>query len=296
MSIDYLERSRHLGKPIMFFLIEGAGDNFEETPIGPFGFNDGETRMQLPWIERLVNGAVEPVPFIEWPIKTGDISSDGTLDKSDITVTMALGGPLDSVFLAYPPSQVINMTVFRGHVDDELIPSNFPAIWVGRILTSAREVNELSFNCQPVSSSVKRPGLRRNYQIGCPHALYGPDCRAVRANATIVRSTASVNRNVVTLASDVGLNANLYIGGLIEWKNANNGWKEIRTITAISTNGLNVTVRGVMRGLGPNQEVNLVRGCNHLMSGCNTHENILNYGGQPFIPLENPLSTKNQFY
>ncbi len=296
MSIEYLEQSRTLGKPINFYLIEGAGDGFEETPIGPFGFNNGEETMFLPWIERLVDGEPQPVPFIPWPIKNNDISTDGTLDKSDLTVTMALGSALDSIFLAYPPSQVVNITVFEGHIEDELIPSNYPASWIGRILTSGREVNELTLSCQPVSSSIKRPGLRRNYQLGCPHVLYGPQCRASRAAATIQRTAAAVNRNVITLDTSVGTNQSLYLGGLMEWVNVNNGLKEIRTITAMRPDGTEVTVRGVMRGLTAGTQINLIRGCNHLMSGCYTHNNILNYGGQPFIPLENPLSTKNQFY
>ena len=296
MSIQYLEQSRTLGKPINFYLIEGAGDNFQETPVGPFGFNDGEQTMVLPWIERFINGRNEPVPFIDWPIKNSDITSDGTLDKSDLTVTMALGSALDSIFLAYPPSQVVNLTVFEGHVDDELIPSNYPATWIGRILTSGREVNELTLNCQPVSSSIKRPGLRRNYQIGCPHVLYGNHCRANRAAATIQRTVSTINRNVINLTASIGVNQGLDLGGLVEWINVNNGLKEIRTITAMRPDGAAVTIRGVMRGLTPGTQINLIRGCNHLMSGCDTHSNILNYGGQPFIPLENPLSTKNQFY
>ena len=94
----------------------------------------------------------------------------------------------------------------------------------------------------------------------------------------------------------MGVNQELYLGGLVEWINVNNGLKEIRTITALRPDGTAVTIRGVMRGLTPGTQINLIRGCNHLMSGCYTHNNILNYGGQPFIPLENPLSTKNQFY
>ena len=296
MSIDFYERSRYLGEPVSLFLVEGAGDNFEETPVGPFGFTNGEEKMILPWIERFDNGVAKPVEFIPWPIKNNDVSSDGTLDKSDLTLTMAKGSALDPIFLAYPPSQVVNLSIFRGHVGDELIPSNYPAIWVGRILTSAREGNEVIFNCQPVSSSIKRPGLRRNYQIGCPHVLYGPHCRASKSRATITKTVASVNRNVITLTQTVGMNYALFLGGLIEWVNSNTGIKEIRTITAVSPDGTKVTIRGVMRGLVDGATVSMSRGCNHLMSGCNTHENILNYGGQPFIPLENPLSNKNQFY
>lgn len=296
MSIDFLENSRYLGKPVTFYIIEGADESFEENKIGPYAFSDSETTIRLPWITREINGEVVEVPFVPWPINSPDVSQDGTLDKSDITVKMALGTPLDEMFLAYPPSQVINLTVFQGHYGDEMIATNYPAKWIGRILTGSREENELSLNCQPVSSSVKRPGLRRNYQIGCPHVLYGKHCRASKAAATTAKTVSSVVRNVIRLSSTIGVNYSLYLGGLVEWNNYITGVLEIRTISNISPDGVNVTIRGVMRGVQAGQEVRITRGCNHLMTGCNTHNNILNYGGQPFIPLENPLTTKNQFY
>lgn len=298
MSIDYLENSRYLGKPVNFYLIEGGAtaEGLDETKVGPFAFCDAETTFRFPWIVRKIRGVNTEVAFVPWPIKGTEVSQDGTLDKSDITVTMALGTPLDSMFLAYPPSQVVNMTMFQGHVGDELIPTNYPAKWLGRILTGSREQNELLLNCQPVSSSVKRPGLRRNYQVGCPHVLYGSQCKAKKAAATMSRRVASVSRNVISLTKSVGNIHNHFLGGLVEWHNATTDVREIRTISSMSGDGAMVTIRGIMRGLNPGDSVSLIKGCNRLMSGCNLHNNILNYGGQPFIPLENPLSSKNQFY
>lgn len=296
MSVDYLENSRYQGKPITFYLVEGTADSPEETLIGPFGFCDGEEDFEFPWITRKIDGEDVPVRFRAWPINSGTLSQDGTLDKSNLSINMALGTPLDDMFLAYPPSQVVNMTVFQGHVGDELIQSNYPALWMGRILSGSWKENEMVLDCQPVSSSVKRPGLRRNYQVGCPHVLYGSQCRASRAAATIVKTVGSISRNRISLTQTVGTDFGLYLGGLAEWINQSNGTKEIRTISSITGDGVTVTIRGIMRGLAVGGSISLVRGCNRLMSGCNSHGNILNYGGQPFIPLENPLSTKNQFY
>ncbi|EGL63582.1 hypothetical protein AGRO_3651 [Agrobacterium sp. ATCC 31749] len=297
MSFDQFENSRYSGTPVSLYLIQGAENNGENGKIGPFGFNNGETTITKK-IGVDDQGQDILLPFYPWPIKNSTISHDGSLDKSDVTVTMSLGTEIDQLFLAYPPSQVVNLTIFEGHVGAPVTDENYPAIWLGRILGSTYRKNEMELSCQPVSTALRRPGLRRNYQIGCPHVLYGSQCRANRAAATVGKSVASVSRNRITTDSWLGDNFALYVGGLLEWINSETGVRELRTIASVENVGFTsvIVIRGVARGLAVGTSLSVIRGCNRQMSGCNQHGNILNYGGQPFIPLENPLSSKNQFY
>lgn len=301
MTFDTRESSRYTGQPVKLYLIQGANLS-DDVPLGPFAFNNGETNITRPVLD--ANGDPVDVVFIPWPIKNSDLSHDGTLDKSDITVTMAFGHPeMDTLFLAYPPSQVVNLTIFEGHIGDAVTQENFPATWMGRIVSgSYNDSNEQLLSCLPVSTKIKQPGLRRNYQIGCPHVLFGPQCRASKAAATVTRSVASVTRNKITLNTPL-TNADRYVGGLLEWANSDNGHKELRTISSTRPDGTEVTIRGLARGLAVGTPLSVIRGCNRQMTGCSQHtdsvaggSNIHNYGGQPFIPLENPLSQKNQFY
>ncbi|OQM75605.1 phage BR0599 family protein [Manganibacter manganicus] len=287
MSFDTLEDSRYSAQPVHLYLIRGA-----EGTIGPLGLNDGESVIVR-----------DGVTYQPWPIKCGDITQDGTLDKSDIKVTLALGTEVDELFLAYPPSQVVNLVIFEGHVNDTVTLENYPAVWMGRITGAANTQNEIELSCVPVSTSIKRVGLRVNYQIGCPHVLYGEACRANKAAATVSRNATEIHRNRITIDATVngtGADATAvgqrYVGGLLEWTDTATGRYEIRTISAITNGGTVVTIRGSTRGIGVGTTLSVVRGCNRQMTGCNTHNNIHNYGGQPFIPLENPLSQKNQFY
>ena len=296
MSYDYLESSRYSGTPVKLYLIRGALNDETTETIGPWGFNNGETPINRV-IGKKPNGADHILTFEPWPIANTTISHDGTLDKSDVTITMARGSPIDDVFLAYPPSQVVNLTIFEGHMTDTPTEANFPAIWMGRILSSSyTESNEIELSCQPVSTSLRRPGLRRNYQTGCPHVLYGTECGANRAAATVSRTIESIARNQINFTGVLSTTPERYIGGLVEWINSVTGGRELRTISAIPANARGVVVRGLIRGLAAGATISVIRGCNRQMSGCNQHSNIVNYGGQPFIPLENPLSSKNQFY
>lgn len=284
MSYGSRESSRYIGAPVKLFLVQGA-DPTGDSSIGPYAYCDGE----VPIVR-------EGISYTPWPIKHSDTTQDGTLDKSDVTVSLALGTPIDELFLAYPPSQVVNMTIFEGHIGDDVTTENYPAIWIGRILGAEWRENELDLSCLPVSASIKRPGLRRNYQIGCPHVLFGPQCGASKAAATVLRHATGIDRNQITIDTALGANYAQYIGGLLEWTNVDDGRKEIRTISDVSSSQTVLTIRGVVRGIWGSTSLSIIRGCNRQMIGCNQHNNILNFGGQPFIPSENPLSQKNQFY
>ena len=279
MSYGTLESSRHSGKPIKLFLFRGSQN------IGHFAYCDGEQPFTR-----------DGITYQPWPIKHDDINNSGNLDKSDLTVTMALGSDMDALFVAYPSSQVINLTIFEGHIGDVNIPANYPAIWVGRTAGGSFDGFELQITGNPISTSIRRPGLRRMYQIGCPHVLYGDQCQANKAAATSSRIVSVISGRTITLTVPLAAPVDRFIGGLLEWDDPVTGWHELRTITKINPAGTMVTIRGIPKGLSVTQTVTVARGCNRQMSGCNQHGNIFNYGGQPFIPLENPLSQKNQFY
>lgn len=264
------------------------GRSFEHGSFGPFAYTNAE--------EDIVRAGIT---YRTWPIKNSDISTTGTLDKSDVTITMGTGSGLESEFIGYPPSQVINLTIFQGHMDD--LPSlvDYPAEWLGRINAPEYNDNEVSFNAVPVSASIQRPGLRRNYQLGCPHVLYGAECKANKSRATVDRTVVSLVRNLVTVSPTLtagAISAASYVGGLLEWT-LPNGKKETRTIAKVDAGGNDLTIRGNLRGLSVTTQVKVVLGCPHNMTGCSTlHANIHNFGGQFAIPLDNPLSQKNQFY
>lgn len=261
------------------------GFGFEAGEFGPYAFCDGE--------EPITRDGITYEPF---PVSMSDISSSGDLDKSDITVTLARdSGSFEGEFIGFPVSQVINLIVFHGHTDDDPTLHNFPAIWVGRVGAPVFDEDTISFNCVPVSTSIQRPGLRRNYQLSCPHRLFGPQCRASKNDATVGREVTAILGNTVTFGDPLPLANTKYRGGLLEW--SFNGRSAIRTIITVDDDGTTITVRGNLRDLEVGSDVKITFGCNRLQGDCSElHNNILNFGGQPMIPLENPLSQKNIFY
>lgn len=263
-----------------------GGQDFAAGNLGPYAYTDAE--------KEVVKDGITYKPI---PIQRGAITSSGSLDKAMIEVTMSQGENVGDLFIAYPPAQVLNLIIYQGHVGDDPDSLNsFPVVWTGRVLGAQHPPNETKFTCEPVSTSMQRPGLRRNYQIPCPHVLYGSQCRANRKRATSVSQVVSASGNRVTLQPNwFGARPSAkYVGGMLGWTKPG-GTRELRSIMRIEGNTL--LLSGIIRDLPPGTTVDVMLGCNRNMGDCrNLHDNILNFGGQPWIPLQNPLGFVNNFY
>ena len=276
MSFPTFETSRHHGRPVNLFFIK-YGDSEDSY----FGYTDAEQDMT-------VAGKL----YKSVAVQRGAIVVKGNMDKAVLQVNMALNLEVAELFRSYPPSNVVRLTIFQGHLSDP--DGEFLVIWSGRVSSNKREAGELILSCEPTRTSLRRIGLRRHYQYSCPHVLFGPHCRANKVAATISSAVAGIDGQIITLASEWASGTpQLYLGGMVEWEN-DMGDTEYRTI--IRAKPTFVTISGQLRDLAVGDTIRLVRGCSRDMAGCNSHGNILNFGGCPFIPKVNPVSTVNQFF
>lgn len=263
------EASLTEGNPIYFYRF------FGET-LGSYHFTSSVRPITL-------DGDV----YAPWPIKHDAITFSMSPDRKDLKVTMGQGSLLDDIYTAYPPSENLYIQVRRSHSD---LPSitllEAPQIWNGRVMgVEYTGGSEVEFICEPLSTASRRPGLRRNFQLNCPHLLYGQDCKANKANATTVVSATPVNDTSFSI--NTTLDGPRYYGGIAEWTDSN-GRREAHTIRNLS--GLVVTIGGRIRDLPTGTSVSLSYGCDHSTDHCSDlHNNIHNFGGMPWIPLQNPM-------
>lgn len=276
MSFATVETSRQLGAPfalILFTYGPGATDVYAYTTSEDPVIRDSIT--------------YEPVP-----IHHDSFSSSGSLDRSAFEVKLSKFLAVADLFNGFPPSYEITLKLWLGHVGE----TEYKPVWFGKVLSHRVEGDELIFTCEPVSSSLRRSGLRRNYQRGCPHALYGDRCQASRAAFTTALPVQFVASPVVTLPVNWNgsLDTSKYVGGPAWWVDAD-GRTQYRSILRISTDTA-VQLNGDCSTLTTGMTLNVAPGCNHQMSDCTTlFHNINNYGGQPWIPLKNPLGIINNF-
>lgn len=283
MSFSVFETSRHKGQPVTLYLFIYGGEEDDSPSPTVFAYTDCEREITFDGF------TYEPIPVMR-----DNVVASGTLDKSTLTVRMPRGIEMSELFRVYPPTQVVTLIIRQGHIGDS--PLDFLVVWSGRVLSVGREGEECLVSCEPVSSSLRRPGLRRHYQLGCPHVLYGNQCQANRAAATVAGTVASISGTSATLSPgwSGAFDPTKFLEGMVEWTNATGG-VEKRKILSISGNTLRLS--GLLRDLSASDAVNVILGCNHQMTDCEfIHNNIFNFGGCPWIPTKNPIGFRNQYY
>jgi hypothetical protein len=235
-------------------------------------------------------------PFTPIAIKRTNIQRSGSLDKADMKLTVAGTNPIAQMFLRYPPSYVVTVEIFEGHFDD--YERAFLTIWQGRVLNCAfQQDNSAELSCQPGSTSMRRIGLRRHYQKGCPLDLYGPECRATKTEVECdFVSFAGNTLTGVIPGGGLPQEAEAYATGILQWVSTDHGRTEIRSILSCVEDGLNfiLTLNGPISHV-PETFV-IIKGCLHTERTCSVwHDNIVNYGGQLWIPDKNPVGTTSTY-
>lgn len=281
MSFSDYEDSRHGANPVELYL-----------------FRFGELAENY----RAYTNALAPITFdsvVYQPIpidrETQQITGKLESNAQGIVVTLPLDNDVSRLFSYFPPSYVVKLTVFKGNVADPATPSawllgeNFPVEFMGKVNEGSREGQTRVLSCSPLGNSLKRPGLRRNYQLSCPHVLYGPRCNAVKASAMTNGTITAIEGTTISLSPGwmkPGSTLTDYIGGTVEW--AGDYGREYRGILRAFAGSLQIM--GPPRFLAVTDTVDIFLGCPHTLESCNSlHSNGPNFGGDSFIPLTNPV-------
>jgi hypothetical protein len=88
--------------------------------------------------------------------------------------------------------------------------------------------------------------------------------------------------------------SDLFLGGTFRYTGEHGMLEILPIIKIVSTNV--VQLGRQPRGLTAGTEVEVVKGCDHTMAGCASHDNLPNYGGHPDIPTESPFGLRNNYY
>lgn len=205
------------------------------------------------------------------------------MSRNPITITMDKNAAFVQQYRGAPPSDVIQLTVFRYHEGDAEVVT----VWMGRVANVKFRERVAEVRCEPVFTSMKRPVLRRRYQTTCPHVLYGAQCGVSSASFEVTTDLLSVSGNTLT-ASAFGTKPDGYFsGGYVDWEV--NGNLERRFI--VNHVGQNLTINLPFGGMPSNATVRAFPGCDHVLATCNDKfNNVDNYGGQPFYPTKNPMN------
>lgn len=286
MALEDFAASKDKGQPVELYQFIYGLEADMMTPVD-FTYTDAAAPVTH-----------DTITYDPLPIMRSDLETKGDMSANELKITVPRSSGIADLFSSFPPTRVISVRIREGNVPNPDDPSswalgeNFPTVWLGRVLEAQHDGAETVLSCEAATVSMRRPGLRRHFQWPCPLVLYGSRCNANKASKTFTVNTTVLNGVQITLAAgwEGAYSKNNYLGGMVEWDGPTG--HEYRMITKVSGNTL--TLLGPVRDLTAGDPIDIVLGCPHTLAGCeNLHDNIVNYGGQPYIPTFNPIGKNN---
>lgn len=283
MTYGTYEASRTLGAPIHLY----------EFACGPQYFRYTDHEVAAVYLGNTFN----PLP-----IDRGKLVETGTMDKKQFSITLPHDCDIANLYLAYPPSDVTTVKIWAGHLGDP--DDEFKVVYTGRVLSCTRKKSSATLTCEPVTTSMKRNGLRRRYQYGCPYVLYSEKCGASKAANTVTSLVSDINGSRITLPGAWTAKPKAkYLDGIVSWTKTD-GSTETRTIKRVESGGNVLLLSYLPTGLAAGMTVSVSLGCNHKAGIAAQADgdcgplfgNIVNFGGQPWIPFKNPIGVVNNYY
>lgn len=214
-------------------------------------------------------------------IDRAEIELTDDVNRGGLSLTFPRDHELASKYLGQLTDFVTTITVRRGHYTDA--GQEFITYWKGRVVAAKANGATIELSCESVFTSVRRHGLRARYQRNCRHVIYSYGCGLSQATWEVGGDLLAVVGSVVTMAAAGGQPDGYYIGGILRLPGGGQ-----RLIT--NHVGVDLTLARPLDGLAAGVEVKIAPGCDHSKSSCtDKFNNLINFGGFPYMPLKNPF-------
>ena len=148
MPFATYETSIDSGEPVELYVFAYQGGTFYHTSASEDFDLAGVIYTSVPGLSR------------------SQIDDTGEISKSSLTLTAPEDYIISALFEVYPPSDVVELTVYRLHRAD---PTDIKTMWLGRVLNCTWSVGYSTLMCESMQTRLKQPGLRRIYSKNCPH-------------------------------------------------------------------------------------------------------------------------------
>ncbi len=226
----------------------------------------------------------EPVTFqsniyVPTQLERASVEQNTEIERAELKIKIQRDATILDNFVAYPPTEIMTLTIFRKHGND--VAEEFVTVWKGRVLTVEWSGSQATIACEPVFTSLKRPGLRRKFQSQCPHILYGAECALNNLAFQVIGTVSAISLNVVSAPEWI---AGGFDGGYLVFES-----NQFRSVVADDGAGT-LTLVSPFVGLEIGSLVEGFPGCAHDLTDCDVKfANVINYGGFPYVPGRNPF-------
>jgi len=278
-------------------------------PVALLRFRFSDRQLGITSAERDISH--DGMTYSATPLSYPSIKADGTVEKSGIKIVIPRDCETARTVLRDVP-EVVEVELIVGELVPGIGISEPKVLFLGIVATStANASGELELALDPLTSSLRRQGLTRNWSHTCPHVLYGPACKAVKADHTLVGTVRSVLQKGEqpdgswshiakveirpTLGAVTTESARLYVGGTATWHPDNSDRigqvvNAERFLISLTEPGLRISLNTTPSDLSVGDRITVAKGCGRTMESCgDVFGNIQNFGGFPWIPFEYPI-------
>lgn len=247
-----------------------------------FAFSDGDTTWRYTSADRAVSAMTHT--WASAPIGRGSIDETGEIHRAGLAVTLPITDAFARGFVSDQADRQVSVTMWSEAAEDD-----WAVAWRGRVVGANISGEVVTLNCESVFTSMRRPGLRARFTKGCRHALYGRGC-GLDLDAFDTASTVSAIAGLVITVPGANAQADgWWVGGMFRGPDST-------TRMIVAHAGNNLTISRAIAGLAVSDAVLIYPGCDHTRGTCHTKfNNVLNYGGFPWIPQVNPFGGGSVF-
>lgn len=212
-------------------------------------------------------------------IKRGGFTRGGDTNKSTLEIEVAASNPVALLYRNGWLAKAVMVTILRRHYED----TESVMIWRGRVTGCKWAGSTATLTSDAATTLFQRVGLRRVFQVGCPHPLYGPACRLDAGAWQVSGTVTEVKGSLAAIAAAAAHADGYFLGGMLLFG------VEYRLIVGHEKN--QITLIDGIAGLAAGATVTLWPGCDRSTGCCaDRFGNLDNYGGLPFLPQKNPFS------
>lgn len=222
-------------------------------------------------------------------ISREDIQKAIESSVNELKIFMPLDNSIASQFIGNVPGKQIDIVIYRAHFTD---PAEERLVVYEGFLAQAEFDGDLlaTITVQPFTNVFKRTGPRFVYASLCNNILYDAGCKVVRgANKhTGLVSAVDLTLRTITVNGLSGMGAGWAEGGFAAFPAGGNDDQRL----IVSQAGDTVTLLSNFSEDILTFNIDVFAGCAHDITTCeNKFNNVINFGGYPFVPLKNPFST-----
>jgi uncharacterized phage protein (TIGR02218 family) len=228
------------------------------------------------------------------PIGRNPIEQGQEINRANLTLRVPITNEIGALFLGVAQNAPGSLTVYR------MTDAGTATYWKGRVNGAKARGAEVELNCESAFTSLRRTGLRARYTVACRHALYNRGCGLTLGDWGLTTLLDAIDNRVLTI-SDAALQADgWYTTGLVQLQSGAFRWISDHTgdqvtlarpfdgiVEELAASGYGDSYGNYYGGFG----VTIYPGCDRTRATCNDKfDNILNYGGCPWIPSTHPFN------